>query len=117
MINPVSAREVLHGDHVGTHSKGDGHMVINHNDHMDHLHNGHLHQVHSNHIDEHSIEVSDLNPTGEHKDGHGQEHANRDADGHPTLQHGNHFDHLHNGHLHHVHGDHSGEHGTVKIVK
>lgn len=112
---PALAHEVIHSNHIAVHSDGDGHTVVNHAGHMDHLHNGHLHSMHDAHIDEHVIDISAANPAGEGSGGH-DAHMHAADDGHEMVQHGDHFDHMHDGHLHNMHGDHTDEHGAVKVV-
>lgn len=39
--------------HSAKHSADDGHALVPHGDHFDHLHDGHLHYLHGDHVDEH----------------------------------------------------------------
>lgn len=116
IIGPAVAHEVIHANHAASHYEGDGHIVIEHDGHMDHLHDGHLHSMHDGHADEHVIAVSAANPAGENRGSHDGVHLHSADDGHPEIQHGDHFDHLHDGHLHHMHGDHTDEHGAIKVM-
>lgn len=96
------------------HSEKCGHTRIRHNDHIDYLSNGHMQYVHGTHVDEHVLEVTDINPalcmriecrdTLQHK-----EHAEK-------VPHGDHFDYLINGRLHHVHESHCDDHGPLALV-
>ncbi len=38
------------------------------------------------------------------------DHEHLPGDGHETVQHGDHVDHIHDGHRHYQHGDHVHEH-------
>lgn len=107
----------IHADHPHQHVDGDGHVKVKHGDHWDFLHDGHLHFVHDGHVDEHVLEVSDINPADEnpldpalHAD-----HMHGDGDKHLTIRHGDHIDYIHNGRLHYVHGDHVDDHGPITI--
>ncbi|MEM7639191.1 MAG: hypothetical protein AAF269_09015 [Pseudomonadota bacterium] len=107
----------IHGDHTHVHGDDCGHAKVWHVDHWDYLHDGHLHFVHEGHVDEHVLEVTELNPAGEapmapelHAD-----HMHGAGDGHMMVPHGDHFDYVHDGHLHYVHGDHVDDHGPVTV--
>ncbi|MEL6828316.1 MAG: hypothetical protein AAFN91_18870 [Pseudomonadota bacterium] len=107
----------IHGDHTHVHGDGCGHAKVWHVDHWDYLHDGHLHFVHEGHVDEHVLEVSDVNPVGEapmdaalHAG-----HMHGADDTHMMVPHGDHFDYIHDGHLHYVHGDHVDDHGPVTV--
>lgn len=76
--------------HDHEHLPGDGHEVVAHGDHVDHVHEGELHPESPIHSD------------------HGAAHT--EGDGCETVQHGDHVDHLHDGHRHFQHGDHVHEH-------
>lgn len=115
----ASAHDVIHSDHAEAHAATDGHTLINHNGHVDHLHGGHLHNVDGTHVDEHTIAVSAANHVAEeivsnvNDDGHA--HGADDAE-HARIQHGDHFDYLHDGRLHFVHADHIDDHGAVTVI-
>ena len=51
-----------HPNHEHNHGDNCGHTKIKHGDHYDYLHDGHLHHNHQDHVDEHFLEVSDMNP-------------------------------------------------------
>ncbi|MEM8799133.1 MAG: hypothetical protein AAGF15_03540 [Pseudomonadota bacterium] len=114
------AHEVIHSDHTGVHSAGDGHIAINHDGHVDHLHDGHLHNLHGDHVDEHVLPVSEANPVAEEivsqVADHKHVHDAKDKE-HQKVQHGDHFDFVDGGRLHFVHGDHVDDHGALKFVK
>ena len=48
--NPARERRAAAGD---AHSAEDGHAVVQHGDHFDHVHNGRLHHAHGGHADDH----------------------------------------------------------------
>ena len=57
-VLPVSTQNpkgeaVLTGAKEHQHSANDGHVLVQHGDHFDHLHDGHLHYMHGDHTDEH----------------------------------------------------------------
>jgi hypothetical protein len=56
--------------HSHIHGPGCGHTAVRHKDHVDYL-DRHLHHVNGEHIEEHVIEVSEMNPdrcSPEHRD-------------------------------------------------
>ena len=110
----------IHQDHAHTHGDGCGHVKVWHQDHWDYLHDGHLHHVHGDHVDEHRIEVTDINPITEAPlpaEAHADHMHGDGDDAHLMIQHGDHFDYIHDGRLHHVHGDHIDDHGPVKTLE
>ncbi|MBI3967761.1 MAG: hypothetical protein HY329_19145 [Chloroflexi bacterium] len=116
----MASTHQLHPDHPHLHGPGCGHPVIQHGDHTDYLHDGHLHHIHEEHVDEHRLEVTDVNPAGCTPDHrcrayrHGHTHG-PDCD-HPAVPHGDHTDYFVDGHLHCPHGDHCDDHGPVQIA-
>ena len=52
----------VHTHHDHEHGSQCGHTAIKHQGHIDYLHDGHLHHPHGDHVDEHRLEVSDINP-------------------------------------------------------
>jgi len=109
-----------HKNHDHVHGPGCGHTAIKHGGHTDYLHDGHLHHPHGDHVDEHTLEVSDTNPSGctpDHKcSGHDTDHVHGPGCGHEAVPHGDHVDYLVDGHLHHPHDGHCDDHGTVAIA-
>jgi hypothetical protein len=109
-----------HHDHDHTHGPGCGHTAVRHGDHIDYLHDGHLHHLHDGHVDEHVIEVTDVNParcTPAHKCGrHEPGHVHGPGCGHEAVPHGDHTCYLVDGHLHYPHGDHCDDHGPLQVV-
>lgn len=106
-----------HKDHAHTHGPDCGHTAVKHEGHVDYLHDGHLHHPHEGHVDEHSLSVSDANPTSCTPDhacsGHDASHTHGPGCGHDAVPHGDHTDYLVGGHLHHPHGAHCDDHGGV----
>jgi hypothetical protein len=111
---PALSHEVVHAGHDHQHAKGCGHTSVVHQGHSDYLHDGHLHGTHGAHVDEHVLEVSKLNPAVERRVSGAHSHSA--TDGHPTVQHGSHFDCIHDGRLHHAHGGHVDDHGAVRTT-
>ena len=109
-----------HPNHSHVHGPNCGHTAIKHNDHIDYLHDGHLHHNHGDHVDEHSIDISDVNPnvcTPDHQcTGHDPDHVHGPDCGHEQVPHGDHIDYLVDGHLHHPHGNHCDDHGPIELV-
>ncbi|ABB74999.1 conserved hypothetical protein [Nitrosospira multiformis ATCC 25196] len=109
-----------HENHTHPHGPECGHTGVAHDDHVCYLHDGHLHYPHGNHIDEHVIDVSEINPQnctpGHECEGHAQGHVHGPECGHEAVPHGDHMDYLVGGHLHHPHDDHCDDHGPVKTV-
>lgn len=106
----------LHQNHDHTHGPGCGHTAIQHGDHIDYLHDGHLHHPHEGHVDEHVIEVSDVNPVACTPDHVCDGHVHGPGCGHEAVPHGDHVDYLVNGHLHHPHDGHCDDHGPVQVA-
>jgi hypothetical protein len=108
------------GAHSHEHGPNCGHTAVKHNGHTDYLHDGHLHYTHGNHVDDHSIEVTSVNPdncTPSHNcSGHEKTHIHGANCGHEAVPHGNHVDYLVAGHLHHSHGTHCDDHGTLQVA-
>ena len=69
----------IHENHDHQHGENCGHQAIKHGDHVDYLHDGHLHHIHGDHVDEHRLEVNDVNPanctSGHVCDGHAVDHV------------------------------------------
>jgi hypothetical protein len=84
------------------------------------LDHGHLQHVQGGRVEEHVIEVSEMNPdrcSPEHKArGHESTHQHGPDCGHEAVPHGNHIDYLVDGRLHHSHGDHCDDHGPLPVV-
>ena len=110
-----------HNNHSHTHGQNCGHVAIKHNDHVCYVHDGHLHHPHQDHIDEHVLEITEINPnncTPEHTCcGHDADHMHGPDCGHEAVPHGDHICYIVDGHLHHPHGDHCDNHGPVQVVK
>lgn len=131
----------IHENHSHQHGKGCGHTAIKHGDHIDYVHDGHLHHVHGDHVDEHVLEINEMNPAtcnsampcgcppscacqtcddacgcscSDHA--HAAGHIHGPDCGHEAVAHGDHIDYIVNGRLHHSHGDHCDDHGAVEIV-
>ena len=106
-----------HPPHPHTHGPACGHPTVAHAGHRDYVHDGHLHHPHDGHVDEHTLEVSRMNPdecTPAHACGqHPAEHQHGAACGHPAVPHGDHVDFLVGGHLHHPCVGHCDDHGSV----
>ena len=107
-----------HQNHPHQHGPGCGHTAVEHQGHTDYLHDGHLHHVHGDHVDEHTIEVSSINPDGctRGASGHDAKHVHGPNCGHEAVPHGDHTDYVVAGHLHHPHGSHCDDHGPLKVV-
>ncbi|EGC34921.1 hypothetical protein DICPUDRAFT_34225 [Dictyostelium purpureum] len=113
--------QVQDSNHPHRHELGCGHTAIAHDGHIDFLHDKHLHSVHQDHIDDHSIGVTETNPSNctpsfvcsHHPDG-----SSHSLDcGHEIVPHFDHYDFLVDGHLHHVHDGHCDNHGWVEVIK
>lgn len=109
-----------HENHTHPHGPECDHTGIVHGNHVDYLHDGHLHHPHGDHIDEHVIDITEINPdscTPAHKcAGHQQEHMHGPDCGHERVPHGDHVDYLVDGHLHYPHDDHCDDHGPVTLA-
>jgi hypothetical protein len=103
-----------HPEH--THGPDCGHVAVQHGDHVDYLHNGHLHFPHDDHCDEHTIEVTEKNPSVCNQTHSCGEHQHGPDCGHEALPHGDHIDYLVNGRLHHVHDGHCDDHGPITVL-
>lgn len=107
-----------HPSHDHQHGPECGHRPVRHAGHVDYLHDGHLHHPTPSGVEEHLLEVSEVNPAvctpahdcGGHPAGH---HHGPDC-GHDAIPHGDHTDYIVDGHLHHPHGDHCDDHGPVQ---
>lgn len=110
----------IHDEHEHVHEQGCGHPAVRHEDHTDFLHDGHLHHPHDGHYDEHSVAVSDSNPsacTPDHScGGHDASHIHGPECGHPQVPHGDHSDYLVGGHLHFPHDGHCDDHGRLEAA-
>jgi hypothetical protein len=109
-----------HANHEHVHGENCGHTAIQHGDHVDFLHDGHLHHpTKEGVIEEHVLEVTELNPascSGGHAcDSHPAEHVHGPGCGHEAVPHGDHIDYLVDGHLHHPHEGHCDNHGPVSL--
>jgi hypothetical protein len=94
---------------------------IRHEDHVDYLQSGHLHHLRQDGVvEEHSIPISDSNPTGDdaphQASRHSSDHRHGPGCGQPLVPHGGHLDYLVDGRLHHPRGDHCDDHGSVEAV-
>ena len=112
--------ERTHANHDHSHGKQCGHTAVQHEDHVDYLHEGHLHHQKNGVVEEHSLAVTNINPTqctgGHVCSGHDAKHVHGPSCGHESVPHGDHVDYLVNGHLHHSHDGHCDNHGAVKLV-
>lgn len=109
----------MHTGHNHVHSPDCEHTGIEHDGHVDYLHDGHLHhQKGDGTVEEHALEVGDLNPDGhnQHNAEHPDDHAHGPNCGHDAVPHGDHTDYLVDGHLHHPHEGHCDDHGPVRVV-
>ena len=106
------------GSHI--HGPSCGHTAVQHGGHTDYLDQGHLQHVQGDRVEEHVIEVSEINPdrcSAEHRaQGHGSAHQHGPDCGHEAVPHGNHIDYLVDGRLHHPHGDHCDDYGPLPVV-
>lgn len=109
-----------HPNHTHQHGPDCGHTAIVHGDHIDYLHDGHLHHPHADHVDEHILEISEMNPehcTPSHVcSGHEAGHVHGPDCGHEAVAHGDHICYLVGDHLHHPHGDHCDDHGSLNVI-
>jgi hypothetical protein len=110
-----------HQNHDHTHGKQCGHTAVEHDGHIDYLHDGHLHHpTKDGVIEEHTIAVTNINPTqcsdGHACNGHDGKHIHGPTCGHESVPHGDHLDYLVNGHLHYQHKGHCDNHGAVKLA-
>jgi hypothetical protein len=109
----------IHESHGHVHRPGCGHARIEHAGHEDFLHDGHLHHVHGDHVDEHALEVTQVNPskcTPSHAcGGHAASHQHSATCEHTAVPHGDHIDYVVDGHLHHPCGTHCDDHGPVRL--
>ena len=110
-----------HKNHDHQHGPNCGHTPVEHDGHTDYLHDGHLHhQREDGVVEEHRIEVTEVNPDGctpAHNCGaHDSDHRHGPDCGHLAVPHGDHVDYLVDGHLHHPHGDHCDDHGPLKTA-
>ena len=110
-----------HENHPHVHGENCGHTKVKHADHVDYLHDGHLHHpTDTGSVEEHAIDVSDVNPsecTGGHQcSGHAADHVHGPGCGHEAVPHGDHVDYLVDGHLHHPHDGHCDDHGPVELA-
>ena len=110
-----------HETHTHKHGKDCGHTAIQHNGHIDYLHDGHLHHpCGENQVEEHVIEVTDINPDVCTPDlqcqCHETGHVHGPGCGHEAIPHGDHIDYIVEGRLHHPHGDHCDDHGPIQLV-
>ena len=111
----------VHPNHEHAHGKQCGHAAVEHNGHVDYLHEGHLHHpTKGGAVEEHTIEVTNINPTecsdGHACKGHDVNHVHGPRCGHEPVPHGDHVDYLVNDHLHYPHNGHCDTHGPVKLV-
>jgi hypothetical protein len=108
-----------HAPHEHTHGEGCGHSALHHDGHMDYLHDGHLHHAHDGHVDEHELEVSNINPAdcsdGHPCNAHDVAHRHNSACGHEAVPHDGHVDYAVGAHLHHQHGEHCDHHGRLDV--
>ena len=115
---PHTDQPIRPGSHI--HGPGCGHIAVRHKDHVDYLDHGHLHHVNGEHIEEHIVEVSEMNPdrcSPQHRaDGHTSTHRHGPDCGHEAVPHGNHIDYLVDGRLHNPHGDHCDDHGPLTVT-
>ena len=110
-----------HENHDHKHGENCGHTKIQHEDHIDFLHDGHLHHQKVNgDVEEHKIEISEVNPnecTPVHScEGHDADHVHGPNCGHEAVPHGDHIDYLVDGHLHHPHNGHCDNHGPIDVI-
>ncbi len=111
----------IHENHDHQHGPDCGHTAVKHGDHVDYLHDGHMHHMNADGtVEEHALEVSDVNPdgctSGHACTGHDSGHVHGPGCGHQPVPHGDHIDYLVDGHLHHPHGNHCDDHGPVQLV-
>jgi hypothetical protein len=110
----------LTGSDSHIHGPACGHIAVRHRGHTDYLDHGHLQHVQGSQVEEHVIEVTEMNPdrcSPEHKArGHESTHQHGPDCGHEAVPHGNHIDYLVDGRLHHSHGDHCDDHGPLPVV-
>jgi len=111
----------IHENHDHQHGPDCGHTAVKHGDHVDYLHDGHLHHMNADGtVEEHALEVSDVNPdgctSGHACTGHDSSHVHGPGCGHQPVPHGDHIDYLVDGHLHHPHGNHCDDHGPVQLI-
>ncbi len=104
-----------HPNHEHNHGDNCGHTKIKHGDHYDYLHDGHLHHNHQDHVDEHFLEVSDMNPY-ECNEKYPHNHTHGPDCEHEAATHGDHIDYIVDGRLHHQHGGHCDDHGAVEVI-
>ena len=107
----------IHANHPHQHGEDCGHVAVKHDGHVDYLHDGHLHhQREDGTVEEHRIDVSDVNPDGHTTPIEHTGHVHGDDCGHLAVPHGDHVDYLVDGRLHHPHGDHCDDHGPVETA-
>jgi hypothetical protein len=110
----------IHEGHSHVHGPGCGHTAIRHDNQVGYLHDGHLHFKHGEHVDEHTLDISDVNPAactpGHACAAHDKKHVHGPGCGHDAVPHGDHMDYLVEGHLHHPHAGHCDDHGPVEMA-